>query len=120
MIETKQTRKEPLSVLSGLQLSSVTFVMDYIQLGFADPYLTAITLPTVVVGDKNYKLGDAGYRDKLCERIGKTVRQACVIEEQEIRLEFEDGANVLISLRPDDYETAEAATFSNGSELWVW
>ena len=112
--------KQPLSVLTGEQLSSVVFVQDYIQLVFDGPTLTAITLPVIKFGDDCYKWGDPGYCESLCGRIAKTVRLAYVVEEKEIHIEFDDGVSILISLRPEDYRAAEAAMFTNGTDTWVW
>ena len=116
-----QIREEPLSVLVGRQLSSVEFVQDYLQLRFDGPCVTAITHPRVSVGNMWLAWGNPGYRDQLCERIGKVVTRAAVIEGGEICLEFDDGSCLSISLRPNDYRAAEAVVFESGDEgWWVW
>jgi hypothetical protein len=115
------TTQEPLNPIVGSQLSSVEFVQDYVQLRFDGPCLAAFTPPSVRVGKAWFKWGSPGYRDLLCDRIGATVCTASVAEEKEIRIEFDDGALISISLRPEDYCGAEAALFDNGSEeTWVW
>src|SRR2546425_6399588 len=115
------TMQEPLSPVVGAQLSSVEFVRDYVQLRFDGPCLTAFTPPMMRVGKTWVKWGSPGYRDLLCDRIATTVCLASVIEEKEIRIEFDDGALLAISLRPEDYSGAEAAMFDNGpQETWVW
>jgi hypothetical protein len=92
-----------------------------VQLRFDGPCLTTITHPSVKKGDAWHKWGSPGYRDALCDRIGKTVLSASVTEEEEIRLEFDDGACVVISLKPEDYCGPEAAIFNNGpQDTWVW
>jgi len=103
----------PLKVLAGSQLSAVVFVQDYIQLQFDGPGLTVLTKSSVRVMNQSFEWGKQGYRDALCERIGKLVRQASTIPEQEIKIEFEDGSSISISLNPKDYRTAEAAIFNN-------
>lgn len=111
----------PFSRIEGEFLSEVAFVMDYIQLGFSGPYLTAYTYPVVKIGTDLYAWGDAGYRDALCTFITKTVTKTNLIENEEIQLEFNDLGGISISLRPDDRLGAESATFSLGkTELWVW
>ena len=113
--------KQPLAVLVGTRLSSIEFVQDYVQLRFDGPCLTAITHPSIKVGDVWYKWESPGYRDMLCGRIAKTVRVASVNEGDEIRLEFEDQAQIAISLKPQDYCGAEAAIFDDGpQDHWVW
>src|ERR1043166_6682476 len=108
-----QQTANPLKILEGSQLSSVEFVRDYVQLRFDGPTLTAITQPRVCVVDQWFEWSKQGYRDALCGRIGKLVRHASAIPEREIKIEFEDGAAILISLNPGDYRAAEAAISDN-------
>jgi hypothetical protein len=111
----------PLKVLVGSQLSAVVFVQDYVQLHFDGCGLTAVTQPRVHVVNQCFEWGKQGYRDALCDRIGKLVRQAFTIPEQEIKIEFEDGSSISISLRPEDYRTVEAAIFDhlpNPTVVW--
>jgi hypothetical protein len=112
--------KQPLDILIGEQMSAVVFVRDYVQLVFDGPGLTAVTPPVVEVGQASSRWGDPGYRDKLCELIGKTVRHAQIVDTEEITIKFDDDSSIRISLRPEDYITAEAAIFSHGERLWVW
>ena len=109
----QQQTANPLKVLEGSKLSSVEFVQDYVQLRFDGPTLTAITPPRIRVLDELLEWGRQGYRDALCDRIGKLVSHASTIPEQEIKIEFEDGASISISLHPGDYRAAEAAVFDN-------
>lgn len=103
----------PLKSLEGRQLSSVEFVQDYVQLHFDGPTLTAVTHPRVHVMNQSFEWGKQEYRNALCDRIGKLVRHATTIPEQQIKIEFEDGALISISLNPDDFLAAEAAVFDN-------
>lgn len=114
------TTLQPLDVLVGRQLSSVTFVMDYVQLDFDGAQLTTVTVPVVEVGGSRFTWDTPGYRDRLCERIAEKVRSAEVKQGEDLRIEFESSASVTVSLRPEDYRTAEAALFRVDSELWVW
>lgn len=119
--EVDTTSTQPLAVLVGCQLSSVEFVQDYLQLRFDGPCLTAVTHPKVYVENTWFVWGTPGYRDRLCERIGKMVSTASVVESQAICIEFDDKSCIAISLRPEDYRAAEAAIFDNGHEdSWVW
>ena len=105
--------------LVGRELSSVTFVRDYVQLGFDGPILNAVTLPMVRVGRRRYKPIGPGYRDALCGRIGRSVEKASVQENEAFRISFDDGTELSISLRPEDYTGAEALTFKDGHDMWV-
>jgi hypothetical protein len=117
--DTGKASEPPLKTIVGEQLSAVVFVQDYVQLQFDGSVLTAITCPTVSVREIRSEWGMPGYRDMLCERIGKIVRAVSVAEEQEILIEFDDASVISISLKPEDYRAAEAAIFYNGPEEWV-
>jgi hypothetical protein len=59
-----------LSSIENEYLSSVEFVMDYVQLYFCGPTLTAYAELDTREGDFSFKASDPGYRDALCRRIG--------------------------------------------------
>lgn len=112
----------PLQSIVSAKLSSVTFVMDYVQLGFDGPLLTAYVGPRVTVEGRVFVWGKPGFRDALCERIGAIVREAVFVENDAIRIIFSDGGMISISLKPEDSVGPEAAqlTDSTGaSELVV-
>ncbi|MBI3649415.1 MAG: hypothetical protein HY231_00010 [Acidobacteria bacterium] len=112
--------KEPMVHIVGEKLSAVTFVQDYVQLHFDGPTLTLLNWPVVEVGESHVQFGMEGYRDKLCEQIGKQVLTASVAEEQEVRIEFTDRSFLFIALEPDDCRTAETVIFNNGNGgIWV-
>jgi len=123
MSNTKHDRSEnPLEPIKGKQLSAVCFVQDYVQLQFDGPGLTAVTLPTVTIGKETYEFGMLNYRNVLCERIAKIVREASVAEGEQIRIEFEDRSSISVSLKPpENPRISEMAIFDNGpSDFWVW
>jgi hypothetical protein len=103
----------PLHVLVGEQLSSVTFVMDYVQLGFDGPCLTAYTGLKVSVEGKAFAWGEPGFRNALCDRIGAIVRQAEVADGDAICISLNDGGVISISLKPEDYVGPEAAVLTD-------
>lgn len=71
--------------------------MDYVQLVFDGPVLTAYTWPTLALGDRACNLGDSGYRDELCARIASRVVTGTV-DENQIAITFFDGATVRVAL----------------------
>jgi hypothetical protein len=118
--EPNRSTERALESIVGRELSAVVFVRDYIQLQFDGAGLSALNLPMIKVGQQTLAFGEPGYRDALCERIGRAVRSASVEENERILMEFEDGSTLSISLRPDDYSGPEAAIFNNGpEETWV-
>lgn len=112
---------QPLNLIVGSELSSVEFVRDYVQFRFDGPYLTAITTPVIQDGESLYKWGTFGYCDILCKCIGVTLRNAFVLPDKEIYLEFDNDIRITISLKPEDYFGPEAAIFSKSEQdVWVW
>ena len=102
-------------------MTAVAFVMDYIRLEFEDAFLTARSLPYVQIGDINLASGMPGYRDMLCERITRQVTKASDTEQEEIRIEFNDGSVIAIPLGTDKYRGEEAAILQIPEQtLCVW
>lgn len=105
-------------------LGSVVFVMDYVQFVFNGPRLTAYTRPTIENKGQTLRWNDAGYRDALCDLITHYVTETTIRENDAIELKFDTGAIIRISLKDDDYEGPEAATFManlpNDKRWWVY
>jgi hypothetical protein len=96
--------------LVGRDVSSVCFVRDYIEIVFEELKLTCYTPPTVHSSgsDRSTTIGAPGYRDTLCEFIGKHV-QSAVEKPREISVQFDDSGGFIISLRCEDSVGPEAA-----------
>jgi hypothetical protein len=113
------TLAEALEKLVGRALSSVTFVADYIQFAFDGPGLTAYILPIVSSGSEHLESGQLGYRDSLCNQIGRCV-QRVEVDDQHVSLLFKEGAAISISLLDKDYTGPEALQFSlDQQRIWV-
>src|SRR5437763_16088370 len=93
---------EPLNTIVGEHLSSVEFVLDYVQLRFDGPCLTVNAPFLVTVMGTRYKQGSPGYRDSLCERIGHAVRRAFTVDDEKIVIEFHGHSEIEISLKPEE------------------
>jgi hypothetical protein len=114
-----QTLTDALGELVRHALSSVTFVADYVQLGFDGPGMNAYTTPIVTCGSESLSLGQPGYRDSLCGQIGCIVERS-EVDDQRVSIVFENGAVISISLRDDDYRGPEALEFSlDKDRIWV-
>lgn len=115
---------EALDVLIGKQLTSVEFVMDYVQLRFEGPSLTLtlVSLPTVIVGDEISEPRRSGWRDALCTRITSTVESARVEAGNFIEISFTDRSQLKISLLPGASPVEDAAILDDtmGNIVWVW
>ena len=118
---TKTNVEEPLDALINLELSSVEFIRDYVQLRFDGTTLTAIMPIKVISNDVVYEWGESGYRDSLCEPISSKISKAEVIEGEALSLWFEDGTHFTISLEPELYRTEEAVILNIDKEnWWIW
>jgi flagellar basal body P-ring protein FlgI len=112
---------DTLTALVGKRMISVIFIWDYMQFGFDDATITAVTNPTVSAGGHTLQLGEAGYRDRLCDQIGSIITSAAAVPDEEIAIGFSSGANLHISLKPDDYRAAEAVIIDIDDGKWaVW
>lgn len=102
----------PLNDLRDIQLSSVEFVQDYLQLHFETALLTLYVWPDVADADAiSVAFGEPGYRDALCSVIGETVSEAALDEGSSLTVEFENGTVIALSLREEDRDVDEAGSF---------
>lgn len=129
-----------LSRLAGSELASVVFVRDYLQLVFEpgdsrppDPRvlrpategrfatLSAFTVPTVSRGGRTIGRGDPGWRDGLCDQIGRRVRSAARADNALV-VEFDNNDVVRISLASQDAVGPEFALLQleDPDEWDVW
>lgn len=98
-------------LLSGMELASVEFVRDYLQLHFDGPSLTSLTFPDIEVRARRLQYGDSGYRDTLCTFIGRKVLEANVLVDIALWLAFEDDGRLVFSLKPSEAVGPEMVVF---------
>jgi len=105
-------------IVKGEKLSSVTFVMDYLQLDFDGNQFTLNIWPTVKVDNVHYKYGEQFYRDKLCSLIAKIIISITYSELQLLKLDFENGDSIQISLDLNNsgIMTPEIGVFTTADE----
>ena len=94
--------------LEGEQLSSVTFVQDYIQLHFDGPGINVYMPMSVEVGATTIRSGDSQFRNALCGQIAKIVRNVSFRDAEALTITFMDDSRLSISLRHEDYSGPEA------------
>jgi len=116
------SRESLLSLLTGRELSAITFVRDYLQLQFDGPFINAYVWPLIRMPEKKIDFGAPGYRDALCGQIGKTVIAAREEPEIKLAIDFDNAVVFEISLKREDRITEEAAMFQDGTgKRWnVW
>jgi hypothetical protein len=104
-----------LDQILGECLSGVAFVMDYVEFQFNGAVLTALTPPAVQASARGWTVGEPGWRDSLCGRIGVAVESVFVKEGEHVAVDFADGSRVTVSLKPSDYRGPEAINFQAAS-----
>jgi len=104
-----------LDILKGEKLSSVTFVMDYLQIDFDGNRFTLNVWPDVNIDNRICRFGDPSYRDNFCLLIGKVVSNVSFKTDESLIFNFSDNANLSLSLDPDNSEinSPEIFTFND-------
>jgi hypothetical protein len=108
-----------LDLIVGEKLSSVTFVLSYLQLSFDGPTLTCFEWPRLFVGGTVDTFTSETYRNKLCSLIEKIV-VAVDEKDESISAQFENGDHIDLMLRGD--AGSEVAMFADFKDhvLQVW
>ena len=105
--------------LRGEQLSAVTFVQDYLQLWFDGPGINVTNPLTVVSSSGKVTTDQPGFRDALCAQIAKIVDKVEIRSSDALVVRFTDGTLFSVSLKPEDYSSAEAF-YAHGFENHQW
>ena len=105
--------------LRGEQLSAVTFVQDYLQLWFDGPGINVTNPLTVQTGQASVTSWQPGFRDALCSQIAKIIAAVECRDGEAFIIRFEDGSQLSISLRKQDYTTPEAL-YAHGFRDDAW
>lgn len=113
-------REQLLQQIHGARLSSVQFVLNYLILGFDEKgALTTMVWPRIIDSDGGSAFGTAGYRDRLCGLISRTVRSVAISDDEVIRLSFDEG-QIEIPLKTYQ-EKGERVIFADSKRcLFVW
>ncbi len=113
-------RPHILAELIDTPLVSLTFVADYLQLGFEDTRFNAYEWPRLWHADQVLTRPDPGYQDLLVGLIGAPV--TAVDEILDLGLVLALGPTRLaIPLDPTEADTPEAAEYtSRDHRTWIW
>ena len=113
----------PLQTVVGEYLSSVNFVMDYLQLDFSGHGFTMNAWPTITIENRTLAHADGGYKDALCSLIGETATDVDEYWDTGLRLQFKNGSYINLSLRVErDFPSPEVATFHTQTKAFaiIW
>lgn len=108
-------------VLKNEELSAVAFVRDYVEFHFDGMILRALANPSLVREGQRFVFPAAGSRDALCSLISHVVASVS-IDAERARFEFDNGAELSVSLDEKDRVGPEAMHFLRevGGPLEVW
>jgi hypothetical protein len=118
---------DPLASLTGLELSGVCMVRDYVEFHFDGPVLRALTDPTGNIGDRTWRFPEQDSLWLLRQYIGRQVTEVEERPEQSLTLSF-DSDHIVIPLDQDARVGVEAAHLVPVDErgrldiaqMWVW
>lgn len=113
----------PLQNIKGEYLSSVTFVMDYLQLDFSGYGFNMYSWPFVTVSGKTLSDKDPEYKNALCGFIGQVVEQVDEYLDKGLTLRFADEFCINLPLKvAPDFSSPEVATFNGPKKelLMAW
>jgi hypothetical protein len=110
-----------LNTLVNEKLSSVEFVMDYIQLHFDGITSTFYAFPEIHTASVLYTIRDHDYRNRICALIGQKVTAIKFEEEQTFDILFENGWKVHLSLKRDEsnFQLPELLYMSDTQNNWL-
>ena len=86
--------------------------MDYVQVHFEEAVLTVLNPSTVSAGGSSWTRGEAGWRDALCSRIGRTVSSVGSTEAH-LMINLDDASTLTVSLLSEDFMGPEAFNFTS-------
>ena len=115
------TPNSVLNRLKGRELAAVSFVRDYLQLQFEPGLLNLYAWPAVIRDEVKLELGDSGYRDSICDQIGRQVMHVSNSNDL-ITFVFSGGATLAVALGQHNSPTPEAMMFQDeDGQVWdVW
>ncbi len=117
------TKSEALAALVGQELTSLEFVMDYVQLHFDRQHLSIISPPVLVAEGCQHGWESRELCQLLRECIRRRVVSTSVREGDRLTLCFDNGYELSVSLRPQDYVAPEAVEYTPDDlkgEMWIW
>jgi hypothetical protein len=90
-----------IALLDAAPVSQIVFVHDYLQIVFDDTRLSVYASATVSSGSRTLVRSEAGYCDALADLIGNRVTSVEYVRARQLRLTFEGGESVAVSLLSD-------------------
>lgn len=115
--------ESPLKSIVGEYLSSIIFVIDYLQIGFSDYRFNMYSWPVVFIGNQTFTYANSGYKDAICSLIGETLTEIEEYLDKGLTLGFKNASSIVLPLRvAKDFPGPEVAEFHgpNNKFLIIW
>lgn len=111
-----------LADLVGEPLTSVCFVMDYLELAFEESRVQCLAETRIIVAARTWAFPEAGSRDALCSLIGHPLLDVDVHEGELARFNFGSHGEVTVDLSYHSPDVYDAMIFSPGPDKFprVW
>jgi len=109
----------PIEDRVGDYVNKITFVEDYVQIGFNNIILTAIANPIVEYEGSQWRFPQPGSRDALCSLIRQVVSKIDIDTNRYVRLMFDKGYILTIPL-DEMNRGSEALLYDAGPDWNVW
>lgn len=106
---THMENANPLQILVGRELTSITFVAGYVQLHFDGPLMNVMNQPIVETGTSAHQFGDINYNNALINLIGSPVVEADLHEGLCARISFPGNRAIVVPLDPNSYRDGPEA-----------
>lgn len=117
MVASQEAPAEYLPNVIGEKLSSVTFVLNYVQVDFDGKQFTAYSWPTVGEKDRRTNFEDHGYRDALCSLIARVVVNVEHLVAV-LRIRFSDGSALDFDILEEEDGREKLMFHDTTSNIW--
>ena len=95
------TKELQVTDLIEMSVSSVCFVMDYVEIHFDGPILRCLSDPILVTDAEEWTFPEAGSRDALCSLIGQRAQEVKLDDARAMEMRFESGVRLIVPLDLD-------------------
>jgi hypothetical protein len=116
----KQSTEKPIENLGGERLAGAGFLTGYWRLYFAESYLTILVPPTIKTGERDYAPENPEFCNILLSCMGRKLESAKLIKRKSLELNFDNGYQIFVSLRPKDRSGEALHLNTKSGEWWVW
>lgn len=109
---------EALNRLAGQALTSITFIMDYLQITFDGGRITVVSEPSLFDRDTSFFWDSPGFSNALRTQIGIQLKVA-EVDEKRVIFRFENGRYLSIPLAAEPERPEHLIFEDETGKTWV-